>query len=216
MSLAPLCDWALRTCFLVSLGFLERHSFYTLCCPDPSFHLHIVIRSSLPGWLSNTKFHLPGPMHTCWPALQFLAHRNWPTEISGPHHTFSVWFSLYTSSISSASSPCSPLIESNLRFSEMTCQNPQTILCFLISQLKTQVWPLSSRPPSTIFPQFFPVMSRFHVVLSVEQDLLLILIWCSGETVVFIEALFVMPPWRELHSKSSQFSFLYLFLLVGS
>ena len=155
-------------------------------------------------------------MHTCWPALQFLAHRNWPTEISGPHHTFSVWFSLYTSSISSASSPCSPLIESNLRFSEMTCLNPQTILCFLISQLKTQVWPFSSRPPSTIFLQSFPVMSRFHVVLSVEQDFLLILIWCSGETVVFIEALFVMPPWRELHSKSSQFSFLYLFLLVGS
>ena len=140
---------------------------------------------------------------------QKLAHRNfWTTP-----HILCLILTLYKLYFI-RSSPCSPLIESNLRFSEMTCLNPQTILCFLISQRKTQVWSFSSRPPSTIFPRFFPVMSRFHVVLSVGQDLLLILIWCSGETVVFIEALTVMPPWRELHSKSSQCSF-FKFIFIS-
>ena len=130
----------------------------------------------------------------------------------GPHHTFSVWLSLYTNYISSAYSPCFFSVESNLRFTEKTCLNPQAIPCFWISHRKTQVWSYSSHPPSTIFPQFFPVMSRFHEVLSVEQGLLLIFIWCSGETIAFIEVVFVMPPWRELHSTSSYFLQLGIFI----
>ena len=57
-------------------AFLSAHFVIT----DPSFHLHRVKSSSLPGWLSNPMFHLPGPMHSSSPALQFGGWRTTPTD----------------------------------------------------------------------------------------------------------------------------------------
>ena len=174
-------------------AFLSTH----FVVPDPSFHLHIVKSSSLPILLSNVMFHIPEPMHSSWPALQFGRCRTTPhilcliltlDKLNGIR-----FFTLL------------PFTQKKFKCSELTCLNPQGIHGFSISQPRTQACFYSSHPPSPIFPPFFPAMSSFHVVLSVEPGILVIFIWCSGGIVALIEELFVMRSWIELHLMSLYF-----------
>ena len=144
---------------------------------------------------SRVRLSDPVPMHTTWPALQFGGCRTTP-------HILCLILALDKLNVISFFTLL-PFSQKKFKFSEVTYLNPQSIPCFSKSQPRSHVCFYLSRPPSPIFPPFFPVMSTFHIVFSVEQDLLLIVIGCSGGTVAFIEGLFVMPPWRELHSMCS-------------
>ena len=137
-------------------------------------------------------------MHTGWPAMQLRTCR--------PHHTFSVWFSLYTNCVSSASSHGFLSVQSNLPLVSWLAW----ILTLFPASPSPTPWhtfgPVSSCPHFPILTQFFPVMSNIHTGLSVDQGFLLVFSWCSCWTFAFIEVLFVMHSWKEMHSMYSYHS----------